>query len=74
MVDDWHRPPAQLNNTWRTMIFDFMETAATPPVLFTRGDSNGDQSINIRRGDHPQLSLRWRTTDCLEAANRRWQS
>ena len=58
------------NNTWRTMIFDFMEIAAVPPVLFTRGDSNGDQSINI---SDVVTTLNYLfgggPLDCLEAAN-----
>lgn len=58
------------NNTWRTLIFDFMETAAIPPAQFIRGDSNGDQSVNIS-DVISSLNYLFEGMDlgCLDAAN-----
>ncbi|OUU25732.1 MAG: hypothetical protein CBC13_01625 [Planctomycetia bacterium TMED53] len=58
------------NDTWRSMIFDFMENAATPPASFIRGDVNGDQSTNISDVIGTlQYLFAGVNLDCLESAN-----
>lgn len=58
------------NDTWRSLIFDYMEESASPIPQFTRGDSNGDQAINISDVITVLTYLfGGGTLDCLEAAN-----
>ena len=74
MVELWsmggtgHLP--NFNDTWRSMVFDFMENSAASPTAFIRGDINGDQSINISDViSGLQYLFGGGSLTCLDAAN-----
>jgi len=58
------------NDTWRAMVFDFMESSSSPPESFIRGDMNGDQSIDISDViSGLQYLFGGGSLGCLETAN-----